>query len=132
MSMNLKVLLPDRILLERSVTKVVAEGENGFFALLPRHVDFVAALVPSIFAYVTADDEEHFVAMDEGILVKQSDQVHVSTARGVPGDDLEELRDIVERELRVLGESEQKARSVIARLEMDTLLRFTRLGGEGS
>ena len=132
MKMYLKVLLPDRILLERSVKKIVAEAEDGSFALLPRHVDFVTALIPGIFAYVTPEDEEYFVALDEGILVKQGGQVHVSTVRAVPGDDLEELRNIVERELRVLDESEQRARSAIARLEMDTLLRFTRLGGDSS
>jgi hypothetical protein len=32
--------------------------------------------------------------------------------------------------MKQLGESEKKARTVMARLEADTLRRFTRLGGE--
>jgi len=128
--LNLKILLPAEVLLEVEVEKVTAEAENGFFTLLPRHIDFVAALTPGIFSYVTSSGEERFLALDEGVLVKQGDQVYVSASRAVPGDDLEHLQDIVENELKVLDESEKKARTVMSRLEADTLRRFTRLGGD--
>jgi F-type H+-transporting ATPase subunit epsilon len=128
--LNLKILLPAGVQIETEVEKVSAEAQNGHFTLLPRHVDFVAALVPGIFYYQTPDGEEHFMALDEGILVKQGDQVFVSAARAVPGDDLEQLEATVDSELKVLGESEKKARAVMARLEADTLRRFSRLGGE--
>jgi len=116
--------------IKAEVEKVSAEAQNGHFTLLPRHVDFVAALVPGIFYYQTPDGEEHFMALDEGILVKQGDLVFVSAARAVPGDDLEHLEATVDNELKVLGESEKKARAIMARLEADTLRRFSRLGGE--
>jgi len=128
--LNLKILLPAGVQIETEVEKVSAEAQNGHFTLLPRHIDFVAALVPGIFYYLTPEGEEHFMALDEGILVKQGDQVYVSAARAVPGDDLEHLEEAVESELKVLGESEKKARAVMARLEADTLRRFSRLGGE--
>ncbi len=44
--MKLKVLLPTEIFINEEVEKVVAEADNGYFCLLPRHVDFVSALVP--------------------------------------------------------------------------------------
>ena len=128
--MNLKILLPAEVLLEEEVEKVTAEAENGFFTILPRHVDFVSALVPSIFTYVTSGGGEHYLALDEGILVKQGDQLYVSAARAVAGESLEVLQETVESELKVLGESEKKSRAVMSRLEADTLRRFTRLGGE--
>ncbi|MGM0689468.1 MAG: F0F1 ATP synthase subunit epsilon [Bacillota bacterium] len=128
--MNLKILLPAGVLLEEQVEQVTAEAENGFFSILPRHIDFIAALVPGIFYYVTPDHEEHFLALDEGILVKQGDQVYVSAARAISGETLEVLGDAVDNELKVLGESEKKSRAVMARLEADTLRRFSRLGGE--
>lgn len=130
LEINLKILLPAGVLLEEQVEQVTAEAENGFFSILPRHIDFVAALVPGIFSYVTPDDEEHFLALDDGILVKQGDQVYVSAARAVSGESLEVLEDAVENELKVLGEDEKKSRAVMARLEADTLRRFSRLGGE--
>jgi len=128
--LNLKVLLPSEVLLDEKVEKVTAEAENGFFTMLPRHVDFVAALVPGIFSYLTPAGEERYLAIDEGVMVKQGDQVYVSAARAVPGEDLAYLQEKVEQELKVLGESEKKARTVMSRLEADTLRRFTRLGGE--
>ncbi len=128
--MNLKVLLPSEVLLDEKVEKVTAEAENGFFTMLPRHVDFVAALGPGIFSYLTPAGEERYLAIDEGVMVKQGDQVYVSAARAVPGEDLAYLQEKVEQELKVLGESEKKARTVMSRLEADTLRRFTRLGGE--
>ncbi len=128
--MNLKLLLPSGVLLDQKVAKVTAEAENGFFTLLPRHIDFVAALVPGLFAYQSPDGAEHYLAVDEGILVKQGEQVYISAARAVAGDDLDRLQETVESELKVLGESEKKARTVMSRLEADTLRRFTRLGGE--
>ena len=130
--MKLKILLPTEVLLEEEVTKVTAEAENGFFTLLPRHIDFVAALVPSIFAYVTAAGQERFLALDQGILVKKGRLVQVSATRAVCGESLEKLQDAVENQLRQLGDNEKKARSVLSRLEADTLRRFTRLGGERS
>ena len=128
--MKLKILLPAKVLLEEEVEKVTAEAENGFFTILPRHVDFVSALVPSIFSYVTSGGSERYLALDEGILVKQADQLYVSAARAVGGESLEALQETVQNELKVLGESEKKSRAVMSRLEADTLRRFTRMGGE--
>ncbi len=128
--MQLKILLPAGVELSAEVKKISAEAENGHFTLLPRHVDFVSALVPGIFIYQEREGREHYLALDEGILVKQGSQVYVSASRAVSGDDLGELEDLVQNELKILGESEKKARTVMARLEADTLRRFTRLGGE--
>jgi F-type H+-transporting ATPase subunit epsilon len=128
--MKLKILLPTEVLLEEEVAKVTAEAENGFFTLLPRHIDFVAALVPSIFAYMTAAGEERFLALDQGILVKMGGTVQVSATRAVRGESLGKLQEAVEIKLRQLGENEKKARAVLARLEADTLRRFTQLGRE--
>ncbi len=128
--MNLKILLPSGVLLEEEVAQVTAEAQNGYFTMLPHHIDFVAALVPGIFSYLTPAGQERYLAIDEGVVVKQGKQVYVSAARAVPGDDLAYLQETVENELKALGESEKKARTVMSRLEVDTLRRFTRLGGE--
>jgi F-type H+-transporting ATPase subunit epsilon len=127
---KLKILLPAHVLLEQDVLKITAEAVNGFFTLLPRHIDFVTSLVPSIFTFHTENEEERFLAVDGGVLVKKGDEVFLSTTRAVPGNDMEQLTDLVERELKVMGESEKKARSVMARLEFDTLRRFMQLGSE--
>ena len=128
--MKLKVLLPSEVLLEERVNQVTAEAANGYFTLLPRHIDFVTSLVPGIFIFYTEEGKERFMAVDGGILVKRGDEVFLSTTRAVEGSDMDGLRELVEGELKVLEESEKKARSVLARLETDTLRRFKELGGE--
>jgi F-type H+-transporting ATPase subunit epsilon len=127
---KLKILLPAQVLLEQTVSKITAEAVNGFFTLLPRHIDFVTSLVPSIFSYYSENGEEQYLAVDGGVLVKKGDGVFLSTTRAVQGSNMEELTELVERELKVLGENDKKARSVMARLESDTLRRFMQLGSE--
>ncbi len=122
--MNLKILLPTQVFLERPVTKVTAEGENGSFTLLPRHVDFLTALVPGILSHVSAEGKEEFVAVGEGILVKSGRDVLVSTTNAVGGVDLGKLREAAEEQFRNLDERERKVRTVLSRLEADIVRSF--------
>lgn len=140
--MRLRVLCPHGAVLEREVAKVVAEAANGFFALLPRHVDFVAALVPGILAYLPAGDQdedvrqdgepeeeqqEEYLAVGEGILVKIGPEVRVAVRDAVTGARLGELEQAVRRRTRELERSEERARAALARLEADFVRRFAEL-----
>ena len=114
--MRVKLVVPSGVLLEQEAVKVVAEAQDGAFCLLPRHVDFVAALVPGILGLTSADGAETFVALDEGILVKHGPEVLVSTWNALQGE-LGELQRSVLGQLRELGEEEQQARLALDRLE---------------
>lgn len=124
MSMQLKILLPSEVFLDQPVCKVNAEAANGSFCLLPRHVDFLAALVPGLLSYTDLNDQEQFVAVDEGLLVKKDRDVLVSTRHAVGGTDLGSLRETVRRQFGVLDERERIARSAMAKLESDFIRRF--------
>lgn len=102
--MNLKILLPSHILVDQPVTKVIAEAINGSFCLLPRHIDFVAALVPGIFSFTTPEGTEEMFAMDEGILIKCGPEVLVSARNAVRGPDLGSLKKTVEESFLALDE----------------------------
>lgn len=124
--MRLKILLPTTVLVDEDVHKVVVEAENGSHGLLPRHVDFVTALAPGILSYWT-DRGEHFVAVDEGTLVKVGPQVLVSTREAVVHSDLQALRATLAEQFHLLDEHERQARTALARLEAATLERFLKL-----
>jgi F-type H+-transporting ATPase subunit epsilon len=126
--MKLRVLLPTGVLVDQEVTKVTAEAENGSFCLLPRHIDFLAALVPGLLSFENEAGEEEFLAVDEGILVKCGPEIMVSTRNAVRGAPLGQLREAVEKRFRVLDERERQARSVLAKLEADLVVRFIRMG----
>jgi F-type H+-transporting ATPase subunit epsilon len=130
--MRLKIMLPSHIFFEEEVAKVIAEAENGQFCLLPRHADLAAALVPGILAYWDLEDTEHWVAVDEGILIKCGPEVRVATRQAVLGRNREDLRQPVDDVFRRLDEQERKTRSALARMEAEFARRLWELGKHGA
>lgn len=128
---RLKVLLPTEVLLDVEVTRVIAEGEDGSFCLLPKHVDFVSALLPGLLTYVDANGITRYIGTSDGILVKKQQSVQVSVRHAVIGTNIGELRSTVAERFRRLDEQERAARSVIARIEGDFVRRFLKLEEAG-
>jgi F-type H+-transporting ATPase subunit epsilon len=129
--MILKILLPSEVLLQKEVSKIVAEAENGSFCILPHHVDFTASLVPSLFTFSTVEGQEEMLAMDRGVLVKQGIEVLVSARSAVRGLDLGRLKETVEQTFQALDEREKVARTAAAKLEADIVRRFMELRDRG-
>lgn len=122
--MQLRIMLPTHVLLDEPVRKVVAEAEDGAFGILPRHLDFVAALVPGILSLEHEDGQEELVAVDEGTLVKQGERVRVATRNAVRGTDLADLQRTVEERFRQLDDEQKKARAALVRLQSQFMRRF--------
>jgi F-type H+-transporting ATPase subunit epsilon len=125
--MRLKILLPTEVLIDREVDKIIAEGTNGSFCLLPRHQDYVAALVPGLLSFI-ADGAEEFMAVDEGVLVKTESRVLISTRRAVRGPDLGSLQRMVAEEFLGLDQKQQSTRAAMARLEANFARKLYDLG----
>jgi F-type H+-transporting ATPase subunit epsilon len=122
--MRLEVITPMGICVDRTVRRIVAEGPDGHFGMLPGHIDFVSELVPGILLYETDQGAERFVAVNSGTLVKCGDAIHVAVRGAVEGDDLGDLRARVEAEFRQHDEQERESRAALARLEADMIRRF--------
>jgi F-type H+-transporting ATPase subunit epsilon len=123
--MHLKVLLPFQVFAENiGVSRVVAETHEGSFGLLPHRLDCVAALVPGILIYEDEAENEVYVAVDEGVLVKAGLKVLVSVRNAIGGTDLGQLREAVDREFLNLNQREQTVRSVMAKLESGFIRRL--------
>lgn len=129
--MNLKILVPFRVFLERArVSRIVAEAPRGSFGLLPNRLDCVSELAPGILTYETETEGEVYVAVTEGVLVKLGTDVLVSVRRAMAGADLTGLRSAVEHEFSTLEAREQDVRSVMAKLESGFVHRFAALRHE--
>ena len=122
--MQLKILLPTMVLLDEPVSRILAEGQDGSFCLLPKHTYFVSALVPGILTWCSIDGQTHYAAVGEGILVKTDALVRVSTRHAVAGTNLGSLRATAAHEFRSMDDRERMARSAAARLEADFVRRF--------
>jgi len=124
--MNLKVLLPFRVFVEREcVKRIVATTQQGSFGFLPRRLDCVAALAPGILTYETEADGEVYLAVDEGVLVKTRGDVLVSVRNAIGGTDLGKLHEAVEKEFLSLDDREKNVRLVLAKLESGFIRHFT-------
>jgi F-type H+-transporting ATPase subunit epsilon len=126
-TMRLRILVPTDTVVDDVARKVTAEGPAGWFCLLPRHVDLVTSLVPSVLVYTDGDGHEAFVAIDHGVLVKVGSTVRVAAARAVAGADLGRLRAAVEDVFETLDEREAQARNAVRTLEATFLRGLTRL-----
>lgn len=122
--MKLGVWLPSEQMFEEEVVRIKAQAENGSFGMLPRHVDFVTALVPSVLIFQRPGKPEEYLAIDHGILVKCGAQVRVSTRNAVRGASLAQLKLEVEKQFREREELEKKARALEAKLETDLVRRL--------
>ncbi len=117
--MRLTVRLPAEILLREEVSRIKAEAENGWFGMLPRHIDFVTALVPSVLTFQPIGKPEEYLAIDQGILVKCGPDVSVSTRAAVRGTSLEQLERDVESQFLTQEEREKKNLAYETKLEAD-------------
>ena len=80
--------------------------------------------MPGLITYCAEDGAEHFLASDEGILVKCGKDVLISTFSCVPGKDLETLRQAVADYFTRQTAEERLARAAAARLEAGIVRRF--------
>tara|TARA_R110002072_G_scaffold13481_2_gene56832 strand:+ start:21395 stop:21805 length:411 start_codon:yes stop_codon:yes gene_type:complete len=128
--MRLRVLLPANVLLDETVTKIVAEAIDGSFCLLPKHRDFVTSLVPGILSFLHESGAESFVAVSEGVLTKSGDEVLISTRRASRSERLDELQQVVQNLFQTLDDRERVAQAVMARLEADFMRRLLALEEE--
>lgn len=125
--MTVSLLLPDSPLFEGRATAMTAVAQNGSFGILPNHVDFVTALVPSVLTIQLIDEREAIFGIDEGILVKKGDSVTVAVLRAVRGSDLDRLQAEVKTKFVEMDDEERQARSAFSRLEADVVRRFAEL-----
>ena len=125
--MNLKILLPFKVFADiKNVSSIVIETSEGSYGLLPQRLDCVAALVPGIFTYDT-DGASHYVAVDNGVMIKAGNQVLVSVRNAVGGADLGKLGELVKKDFKTQDENVKEANTVVAKLERGFIYSFDKL-----
>ncbi len=125
--MRLLVSVPAGVLVDEPVVKIIAESDFGSFALLPRHADLAALLVPGLLAYHLEDGSEIFMAVDHGLLVKAGEQVRVACQRAVVAGDLGAAEETVRERFKVRTDTEKRARRALVQLEGEILKRVLEL-----
>ena len=123
--MNLKILLPFKVFIEvKNVKRIVAETGDGQYGFLPHRLDCVAALVAGIFIYETTTGGAKYLAVDEGVMVKEGTEVMVSVRNAIGGADLGKLHESVQKEFKQLDDNEKNVRAVMAKMESSFMMRL--------
>ncbi len=125
--MDVRLRLPSKVLFNGQALRLQGEAEDGRFGVLPNHVDFVTALVPSVLLVTQSDGRERFFGIDEGFLVKKGHEVEVAVRRAAESDRLEDLGETIGGSFAELEDEEKVARAALSRLEADIVRRFASL-----
>jgi F-type H+-transporting ATPase subunit epsilon len=114
---RLRIATPTGVLPDRAAVEIVLETDHGSVGLLPRHIDFVAPLVPGILLYEDEAGGEHYVAVDQGTVVKCGPDVLVAVREAVEGEELGALRSAVRERFESVDDRERLSRTALAQLE---------------
>lgn len=115
--MNLKVMTPYSVVLNTPVSQVTVEAVDGFFTLKPKHMDFINALKAGILTY-KKEGKELFVACNRGVVVKNGEEIAVSTPLAILGESLEDLKKKIAIDFQAMEEERKEVRLSMARLEV--------------
>ena len=118
--LTLMVNIPEKVVVkDEHVTRIVTDTSLGSMGFLPHRLDIVAPLVPGILVYTDESGVDHYVAIDEGILLKAGLVVRISARRAVVSDDLESLQDHLVDLLENMSEHETQTRRILTKFEDD-------------
>lgn len=123
--LQLEVVLPEKVLLKlHGIRSVVIDTPSGSYGLLPGRLDCVSAVSPGILAYFMELGDEHFVAHDTGVMVKQGRLVSVSVRRAFSGSDLRQIHQQFVEQFLEQDQLELARHQLQTRLESGFLQRF--------
>lgn len=128
--MKLKILTPSAVFLDTEVQKVDFEALDGFFTLLPKHIDFVNALKPTILEY-QENNQKHYVACQKGVIIKQGDEVLISTLLAVQNNDLNQLKKEIKNNFQQMEEERKETLVSLSRLEIGLTRGLMQLNQSG-
>ncbi|MHB1391148.1 MAG: hypothetical protein ACYCXF_07965 [Thermoleophilia bacterium] len=121
-SMQLKVLKPSRVVMEKEVVRMLFATEDGYYCLLPRHVDFITVLVPGVLVFEDTAGLPGYVRLQDGMLVKCGREVLASTSDAVMVSGVDQDAGAQQGSDTAARDREHQARAVVAGLQT----RFSR------
>lgn len=124
---NLKVITPSTGVINTQAKSVTAKGLEGFFEVEPRHIDYIAAIVPSVMKYVDVDGKTHYLAVNQGTFTKVGFDVTISVMGATEGNSIDELQKAVIESHVSFEEDEREARTAITKLEYFVFDQLTNL-----
>lgn len=121
MSLELEILVPDGVVLQKQVAAVLATDASGRFGLLSDHETFVTLLSPCVLFHRDERGKESYVAVDGGTLLLEGGHVSVVTREAVVSERLENVADAAAAMLAARRSQERSAQTEFAELQISLL-----------
>ena len=99
------------------VVRIVTVTHEGAFGILPHRLDCVASLIAGILIVELKGEDEIYIAIDEGVLVKTGLDVVISVRNAIGSMALPQLRKAVDEDFNRLDEQEQQLHFVLVKME---------------
>ena len=104
---DLHIITPADVKIINNVSFFRAEDKTGSFGILPRHIEFLTILDPSI-AIALIDDKEEYFAFNGAILSFKNNLLTITTKEFAQSSKIGELKEIIE----VLFKKQQEKESI--------------------
>ncbi|HKA53544.1 MAG TPA: F0F1 ATP synthase subunit epsilon [Candidatus Binatia bacterium] len=105
-TLRLRVVTPERLLLDEEVDEVTAPGTEGEFGVLPNHITFLSSLQPGRLSYKQGG-QAHFLAVSGGFAEVRDNVVTVLTDSAEFANEID-----VERARAALRAAEESLRTL--------------------
>ena len=131
--LTLKVITPDREVLETEVAYAVLPATDGYIGILPRHIPLVTTLRPGIVSYrVKRNEDKQVVAVGEGFAEVSGEGISVLCDSAETPDeiDVERAREALGRAERRLERKPEGVDAVRARAALERAIARLRVAGE--
>jgi F-type H+-transporting ATPase subunit epsilon len=90
--LTLRILTPERQVLETQASAVYATATDGELGILSGHIPLLASLKPCVLRYTTPEGNKERVAVMGGMLETDGQQVTVLTTAAELANEIDELR----------------------------------------
>lgn len=103
---NAKIITPQAVETVENISFFRAEDSSGSFGILPRHIEFLTTLEPSI-AIAVIEDKEYYYAFNRGVLSFKGNALTITAKEFVQSREVSELLEMIKRSFK---EQEEKER----------------------
>lgn len=111
-----RIITPQAVETIENISFFRAEDRSGSFGILPRHIEFLTTLEPSI-AIAVIEEREHYYAFNGGVLSFKSNALTITAKEFVQSDKVSELLEMIKRSFKAQEEKERRFSDNIENLQ---------------
>jgi len=101
-----RIITPQAVEIVENISFFRAEDRSGSFGILPRHIEFLTTLEPSI-AIAVIEDKEYYYAFNGGVLSFKNNMLTITAKEFVQSDKVSKLLEMIKQSFK---EQEEKER----------------------